>query len=97
VNLRLPYADTRVANFAFSLPMTFKIESTSDPLRKRVLRKTAEQVGMPVSIVDKAKKAVQYATGVDKAIRSLAKRENLNTSDYCKKLNENINRRDLSE
>jgi hypothetical protein len=57
-----------------------------DQLRKRVLRKTAEHMGVPPSIVNRAKKAVQYATGVDKALHKLAKRENLNTSGYCKKL-----------
>jgi asparagine synthase (glutamine-hydrolysing) len=86
VKLRLPYADLRVANFALSLPVSLKIESSTDKLRKRVLRKTAERIGVPDSVVNKAKKAVQYATGVDKALHKLAKRENLNTSDYCKKL-----------
>jgi len=86
VVLRLPYANMRVAKFASGLPLPFKIDSTSDLLRKRVLRKTAEQVGLPSSIVNRAKKAVQYATGVDKALCKLAKRENLNTSDYCKNL-----------
>jgi len=86
VKLRLPYADLHVANFALSLPVTLKIESPTDQLRKRVLRKTAEHMGVPGSIVNKAKKAAQYATGVDKALHKLAKRENLNTSDYCKKL-----------
>ena len=86
VKLRLPYADLRVANFALNLPVSLKIESPMDQLRKRVLRKTAEHMGVPPSIVNRAKKAVQYATGVDKALYKLAKRENLNTSGYCKKL-----------
>jgi asparagine synthase (glutamine-hydrolysing) len=86
VKLRLPYADLRVVNFALSLPVSLKVESAKDQLRKRVLRKTAELMGVPDSVVNKTKKAVQYATGVDKALHKLAKRENLNTADYCKKL-----------
>ena len=86
VSLRLPYTDLRVVSFASNLPVSLKIESSTDPLRKRVLRKTAEHLGMPDSVVNKNKKAVQYATGVDKALHKLAKRENLNTADYCKKL-----------
>lgn len=86
VELRLPYTDLRVVNFALSLPVSLKIESPTDKLRKRVLRKTAEHMGVPSFIANKAKKAVQYATGVDKALHKLAKRENLNTADYCKKL-----------
>jgi asparagine synthase (glutamine-hydrolysing) len=86
VELRLPYTDLRVVNFALNLPVSLKVESSMDTLRKRVLRKTAERMGMPSFVVYKAKKALQYASGVDKALHRLAKRENLSTSDYCKKL-----------
>jgi asparagine synthase (glutamine-hydrolysing) len=86
VELRLPFADLRVVKFALSLPLSLKIESPTDRLRKRVLRKTAESFGLPELIVTKAKKAVQYATGVDKALRKLAKKENLNTSSYVRKI-----------
>jgi asparagine synthase (glutamine-hydrolysing) len=94
VKLRLPYADFSVVNFALSLPMSLKVDSPTDQLRKRVLRKVAEHMGMPNSIVTKTKKAVQYATGVDKALRKLAKRENLSTSNYCKEIFKNASRRD---
>jgi asparagine synthase (glutamine-hydrolysing) len=86
VELRLPFADLRVVNFALSLPLSLKIQSPSDELRKRVLRKAAENFGLPTFIANKAKKAVQYATGVDKALRKLAKREDLNPSGYCRKI-----------
>jgi asparagine synthase (glutamine-hydrolysing) len=86
VKLRLPYTDSRVVDFALLLPVSLKIESPSDKLRKKVLRNTAEHMGVPAFIANRAKKAIQYATGVDKALRKLAKRENLNTSDYCRKV-----------
>lgn len=86
VKLRLPYADLRIVDFALSLPVSLKVESSTDQLRKKSLRKTAKEMGIPDFIAYKAKKAVQYATGVDKALHKLAKREDLNTSDYCKKL-----------
>jgi asparagine synthase (glutamine-hydrolysing) len=86
VDLRLPFADLHVVNFALSLPLLFKIESPTDKLRKRILRKVAENIGLPSFIVNKRKKAVQYATGVDKALRKLAKRENLNPSAYVRKV-----------
>jgi asparagine synthase (glutamine-hydrolysing) len=86
VELCLPFADMRVVDFALSLPLHLKIESHTDKLRKRVLRKAAESFGMTNFIVSKPKKAVQYATGVDKALRKLAKRENLNSSEYCRKI-----------
>ncbi len=86
VDLRLPYTDTLLANFALSLPVSLKIESSKDMFRKKVLRRTAERMGLPSFIANRPKKAVQYATGVDKALRRLARKENLGTSDYCRKL-----------
>jgi asparagine synthase (glutamine-hydrolysing) len=90
VELRLPFVDRRVVNFALSLPLNLKILSLTDLLRKRVLRKAAEDFGLPKLIVNKTKKAVQYATGVDKALRKLGKRENLNPSEYCRKVFRNL-------
>lgn len=86
VTLRCPYADSRVADFALNLPVSLKINSPTDKLRKKVLRKTAENLEVPSSIANRAKKAVQYATGVDKALHKLARRENLSISDYCRKM-----------
>lgn len=90
VELRLPFADLRVVNFALSLPLSLKIQSPTDELRKRVLRKTAENLGLSTFIANKAKKAIQYATGVDKALRKLAKRENLNPAEYCRKISHEL-------
>jgi len=86
VELRLPFTDLRVVNFALSLPLRLKIESPNDKLRKRVLRKVAENFALPPFIVNKPKKAIQYATGVNKALQKLAKRENLNPSHYVRKV-----------
>jgi asparagine synthase (glutamine-hydrolysing) len=90
VELRLPYVDLRVVNFASSLPLSLKIQSPTDELRKRVLRKAAESFGLPGFAVNKAKKAIQYTTGVDKALRKLAKRENLNVPEYCRKVSREL-------
>ncbi len=84
VELRLPFADHEVIKFALSLPAGLNIASADDPLRKRVLRKTAQLLGMPGFIVNKPKKAVQYATGVDKALRKLAKNKGLTLQKYIK-------------
>jgi len=73
VELRLPFADRDIAHFSLGLPLSLKIDSTTDPLRKRVLRRVAQSLGMPTFIVNKTKKAVQYTTGVDKALRKLAR------------------------
>lgn len=84
VELRLLFTDREVVNFALSLPVGLNIASADDRLRKRVLRKTAQLLGLPDFIVNKIKKAIQYATGVDKALRKLAKNEGLALQKYIK-------------
>jgi len=86
VELRLPYIDREVVRFALSLPVNLKIDSVDDPLRKRVLRHVGINLGIPVFIVERTKKAVQYATGVSKALRELARRRGLTQRDYIKQV-----------
>jgi len=86
VELRLPFVDTRVVHFALSLPIDLKMFSVEDNLRKRVLRQVAKNLGIPAFIADKPKKAVQFATGVDKALKKLAKEEGLTQRSYVNKV-----------
>jgi len=86
VELRLPFVDTKVVRVALSLPFNLKIESAQDSLRKRVLRQAAKNLGIPSSIADKPKKAIQFATGVDKALEKLAKKEGLTKRSYINKI-----------
>jgi len=86
VELRLPYIDREVVRFALSLPVNLKIYSVDDHLRKRVLRHVAKNLGIQEFIVERTKKAVQYATGVDKALKELARRRGLTQRDYIKQV-----------
>ena len=86
VELRLPFADPKVVNFALSLPVNLKIGSPQDALRKKVLRQVAKNLEMPAFIVNKTKKAIQYATGVQKALRKLSRKEGLNLNEYINRI-----------
>jgi asparagine synthase (glutamine-hydrolysing) len=86
IELRLPFIDREVVSFALSLPLKLKIDSVQDLLRKRVLRRVAENMEMPYFITHRTKKAIQYSTGVSKALKKLAKSEDLTVSDYLNKL-----------
>jgi asparagine synthase (glutamine-hydrolysing) len=86
VKLRLPFADTRVVRFALGLPINLKIESADDNLRKKVLRQVAKMCRLPASITNKPKKAIQFATGVDKTLRGLAKKEGLTPRAYVEEV-----------
>jgi len=86
VELRLPFVDRDVADFALRLPLRLKINSVEDKLRKRVLRRVARNLEIPSFMADKRKKAVQYTTGVTKALQRLAKAENLTLREYVKRV-----------
>jgi asparagine synthase (glutamine-hydrolysing) len=86
VELRLPFASYQIAKFALNLPVELKIERSADTLRKLVLRKVAADMGLPSSIVEKPKKAVQYATGISDALKKLAKKQGRTVKDYVNML-----------
>jgi len=86
VELCLPFAAYQVAKFAIKIPLEFKIERRQDSLRKLVLRKVAINLKMPAAIVDKPKKAIQYATGVNNAIKKIAKKQKMTVREYINKL-----------
>ncbi|MEM2105649.1 MAG: asparagine synthetase B [Candidatus Bathyarchaeia archaeon] len=80
VELRLPYLTHKIAEFALSLPLNFKIRLQGG-VRKLVLRSVAKKLGLPRNVTERPKRAIQYATGVDKAIKKLAKQENLSANE----------------
>jgi asparagine synthase (glutamine-hydrolysing) len=85
VELRLPFINKYVIDFAFRLPLRLKIRSVDDGLRKRILRRVAHNIDIPGFMADKPKKAVQYTTGVTKTLHSLAKDEGLTLRQYVEK------------
>lgn len=82
VELRLPFAWYQLAEFALALPTELKIERDKGALRKLVLRKAAENMGLPVSITEKPKKAIQYSTGINHVLKKLAKKQGMNVAEY---------------
>lgn len=86
VELRLPFASYPIAKFAISLSPKLKIKSSKDYLRKHVLRQAAENLGLPHVIANKPKKAIQYATGVNKTLKKLAKKEKLTVRRFLQKI-----------
>jgi asparagine synthase (glutamine-hydrolysing) len=86
VELRVPFGAYQIAEFALALPVELKIEKRADTLRKLVLRKTAENMGLPPSVTEKPKKAVQYSTGINNALKKIAKKQKTTTAEYVKKL-----------
>jgi asparagine synthase (glutamine-hydrolysing) len=86
VELRLPFASYAIADFALSLPVELKIEKKTDSLRKLVLRKVAENMGLPAAIAEKPKKAVQYSTGINDALKKIANKHKRTIKEYVNAL-----------
>jgi len=86
VELRLPFCSFNLVKYALSLPVDLKFEQKQDSLRKLVLRKVALNLGLPTVIVDKPKKAVQYSTGINSAIKKIAQKKNQTITEYITKL-----------
>jgi asparagine synthase (glutamine-hydrolysing) len=82
VELRLPFASYQIAEFALALPTELKFEKKADSLRKLVLRKAAENMGLSEAISAKPKKAVQYGTGISNALKRIAKKHKTTLADY---------------
>ena len=76
--------DRELISFALSIPVNLKIDSPNDQIRKRVLRRAAERMGLPKIMSYRRKRAIQYATGVNKALRRLAKRRGMNLKELIK-------------
>jgi len=85
VELRLPFATNNLARFALNLPLELKMERTDNTLRKLVLRRVAKDLLLPHTIVDRPKKAIQYTTGINKALKKTAKQERIPIAEYFKK------------
>ncbi len=82
LELRLPFTTRENVNFALSLPLELKLQPNENTLRKLVLRTVGRNLGLPQSVVDRPKKAMQYATGVSKVLDRTAKSRNLSTKEY---------------
>jgi len=82
VELRLPFISFNLIEYALSLPVNLKFEQKQDSLRKMVLRKVALNMGLPVSIANKPKKAVQYSTGINNAIKRIAQKKGQTVNEY---------------
>jgi asparagine synthase (glutamine-hydrolysing) len=87
LELRVPYLDREVVGIALGLSADYKIK---EGRRKHILRLVARKKGLPEFIVERGKKAVQYSTGVEKALRMLAKENDNSVEGYLKSIYEEL-------
>jgi asparagine synthase (glutamine-hydrolysing) len=82
IELRTPFADLDVIRFSLTIPSQHKVKAGNDLMRKWVLRSVAKRLGLNEDIVWRRKKAIQHGTGVENAIRRLAKNRRQTVESY---------------
>lgn len=76
-----PFLTECVIEFAKTIPAELKVR---EGVRKFILRECAKALGLPESITEREKKAVQYSSGIMPAIEKLAKKSGLKLREYIK-------------
>jgi asparagine synthase (glutamine-hydrolysing) len=94
VELRTPFANLEVIDFSLRIPLEFKVKIGNDLVRKWVLREAALKAGLPEEMVWRRKKAIQHGTGVENAIRRLARKQKLTTEEYLAKVSVAVSRQE---
>lgn len=80
--LRLPFLDKSLVDFALKIPAKYKISKTQ---KKIILREISREIGLEQEFAERPKKAAQYGSKFDKALDKLRKENNYKTkSEYLK-------------
>jgi asparagine synthase (glutamine-hydrolysing) len=82
LELRLPFSDQTLVQWGLSIPPNLKLSGGPRSPRKIILRSLARLLKLSEEIAGRPKKAIQYSTGVNRALKMLAKREAKTTRDY---------------
>ena len=83
LDLRCPFAYLPFVQYALRIPAGLKVKiENARPVRKYILRKLAATWGLPSSVVNRPKKAIQYSTGVMNILEKEAKSRGLSLKDF---------------
>lgn len=81
--LLAPYLDPVIVNFAADVPFEMKV---GDGGNKLILRDAARLSGVPEMMAGKAKKAMQYGSGVSKVIKSHLRCEGIGLREFIESI-----------
>ncbi|MCD6479042.1 MAG: hypothetical protein J7L44_04120 [Candidatus Diapherotrites archaeon] len=71
IELRLPFLHKEFMLQALAFPIEKNLQGKDDFLRKHVLRRLAEHIGVPEELCYERKRAIQYDSGIAKYIRKI--------------------------
>ena len=79
IELKFPYLDYELVKYALSIPPQYKIAKiNSTKIRKFILRKIAEKIGLTKPLVNRPKIAMQYGSYSYKLLQKLAQKNGFN-------------------
>ncbi|MFB6241689.1 MAG: diphthine--ammonia ligase [Candidatus Nanosalina sp.] len=89
--LRVPFLDEELIEHALSIPADLK---RTEEYRKYVLRKAAENIGVPEDVVWRKKVAAQYGSNFDKAIDRITSKEGFSQKqEYVNQFRDDTNKK----
>lgn len=75
IELKLPYLDYELVKYVLATPPQYKISKiNSTYIRKFILRKIAEKIGLPETLVNRPKIAMQFGSLSQRLLEKLAKK-----------------------
>ncbi len=87
VELRVPYLDRKIVETALKIPLNFKVRSG---VRKWILRRVGERIGLPKESVLADKKAIQYGTRVAYILKKEARKLGKSLTTLAKEIYKEI-------
>jgi asparagine synthase (glutamine-hydrolysing) len=78
-----PYLEEFVVKSAQDIPLRYKV---SDGQRKIILKEVAKAFDLPLIMVNKEKKAIQYSSGIIKELRRLSKERDMGVNELLDSL-----------
>lgn len=81
--MAVPYLDKRILAFAMKLPLSKKINKGK---KKLIMIEAAESLGLPKELAERRKKSAQYGSGIMDAIKNIAKRRKVRTSQLPRRV-----------
>jgi asparagine synthase (glutamine-hydrolysing) len=82
LELCCPFAHLPLVEYSLTIPSSLKVRvENGKAIRKYILRKLAARQGLPESVVNRPKKAVQYSSGVQRLLLKEAKRRGVSIGE----------------
>lgn len=89
----MPFIHKDIADFCISLPYKYKIKTINNQkIRKYLLRKLGEHLGLSKELSLTEKKSAQYSSGIMKVMLRLAKDKGIQLREYIEELRRTISK-----